>query len=593
MSGTASAAPGTTWSEMRLLLMGERRGTLAALVVASVLAGLAESGVLAVVAQVAVALVSHRSDVRIDAGGLHLTGRVETLVVVGLLLACLRLALQAVIALAPARIAADMQARLREHVFSAFVQASWREQSRDREGFLQEVLTNQVAEANGGVLQATSLVVTISTFLVMVASAVVLNPAAAAVVVGAAVALFFALRPLSTLGRRRAQAVSRASLGYAGGVNESVRVAEEVHVFGIGTAERERVRKLLADLTTPFFHTQVLARLVPGLYQSLVYLLVLGALGGLYAAGAGRAASLGAVVLLLVRAGAYGQQAQAAYQAMRQALPYLERVQEAQRRYAAARATSGARRLTAIDELAFEAVSFGYEPNRPVLSELDFAVEGNQAIGVIGPSGAGKSTIAQILLRLRAPDSGRYLINGSPADEFADVDWHRLVAYVPQEPRLLHASVADNIRFRRDLDDAAVERAAKLAGIDGDIASWPHGYDTIVGPRSDAISGGQKQRICLARAVAARPALLVLDEPTSSLDPHSELAIHESLASLRHQLILVVIAHRMSTLNICDRVMTVVHGRVEAFEPVDALPGASPYYRSVSLLAASSALDTD
>jgi ABC-type multidrug transport system fused ATPase/permease subunit len=236
--------------------------------------------------------------------------------------------------------------------------------------------------------------------------------------------------------------------------------------------------------------------------------------------------------------------------------------------------------------LVFEDVSFAYEAGRPVLSEVSFEVAGGEAIGIVGPSGAGKSTLAQILLRLRAPDLGRYLLNGIPAEEFTSDDWHRQVAFVPQEPRLLHASVADNIRYFRNLDDDAVERAARLAAIHDEIVKWPSSYETIVGPRVDAVSGGQQQRICLARALAARPEVLVLDEPTSALDPHSESLIHSSLAALKGELTLFVVAHRMSTAEICGRVMVIVDGRLEAFDTAALLRGTSPYYRSASALAA-------
>ena len=187
---------------------------------------------------------------------------------------------------------------------------------------------------------------------------------------------------------------------------------------------------------------------------------------------------------------------------------------------------------------------------------------------------------------MRTPDDGRYLVNGVPADEFARDDWHRLVSYVPQEPRLLHTSVADNIRFFRDIDDESVERAGRLARIHDDIMGWANGYETIVGPRADAVSGGQQQRICLARALAARPEVLVLDEPTSALDPQSEALIGESLTALKSELTLFIIAHRMSTLDMCDRVMVIVDGRLVAFDTKASLQRQNSYYRHASELAA-------
>ncbi len=205
---------------------------------------------------------------------------------------------------------------------------------------------------------------------------------------------------------------------------------------------------------------------------------------------------------------------------------------------------------------------------------------------MIGPSGAGKSTLIQILLRLRDPDSGRYLVNGQAAQDYRAADWHKRVAYVPQEPRLLHASVADNIRYFRDYSEEQVERAGRLARIHEDIVAWPQGYETVVGPRADAVSGGQQQRICLARALVGRPEVLILDEPTSALDPHSESLIQESLTALREELTLFVIAHRISTLDICDRVMVIIDGRMVAFNTVATLKDENAYYRSASALAA-------
>jgi ABC-type multidrug transport system fused ATPase/permease subunit len=405
---------------------------------------------------------------------------------------------------------------------------------------------------------------------------------AAILVLAAAAALSAGLRPLSKLGSRRSRELSRASMQFASGINEAVRLAEETHVFGAEQAQREREEALQAEVSVPFYYTNMLARLVPGIYQSLIYLLVLMALAGLYFVGSGRVTALGAVVLLLVRAGAYGQQGQAAFQALRQCLPFIERLQQAQQRYLTTSPPTGSERLEDVRELSLDSVSYAYDPGRPVLSGVSFAVTGGETIGIIGPSGAGKSTLVQILLGLRAPDVGRYEINGILAEQFRREDWHSRIAYVPQEPRLLHGTVAENIRFFRSIEDVAVERAARLAGIHDDVMSWSAGYETTIGPRADAVSGGQQQRICLARALAAEPQILVLDEPTSALDPHAEALIQQSLRGLKGRLTLFVVAHRMSTLDICERVMVIVDGQMEAFEPLGDLMHKSPYYSSAS-----------
>jgi ABC-type multidrug transport system fused ATPase/permease subunit len=409
------------------------------------------------------------------------------------------------------------------------------------------------------------------------------------VVLVSAVGIFALLRPLRALGVRRARELSEAQVAYARGVAEANRLAEDTRVFGVGGAQRERIDVAVERSRQLFYRTQLLIKLIPNLYQNLIYILLVAMLAAIYLTHTSHAAALGAIVLLLLRAGQSGLQVQTAYQSLAQSIPFIERAQTAERRYEESSPVDGGKPLPAMRTLAFEDVSFGYHQERPVLSHVSFEVREGEAIGIIGPSGAGKSTLVQIVLQLRDPVTGRYLVNGMPVQEFSREDWNRRVSYVPQEPRLLHASVAENIRFFRDLDAEAIERAGRLARIHQEIMSWPEGYETIVGPRADAVSGGQQQRICLARALAARPQVLVLDEPTSALDPHSETLIQESLTALKSELTLFIIAHRMSTLDICDRVMVIVDGRLVAFDTRALLREHNHYYRSASLIATGSA----
>jgi ATP-binding cassette, subfamily B, bacterial len=579
------------WAQLKVLL-GDQRGAVLALSIATTLTGLAESALLILLAETAATLATGAKRAHLHLGPLHLHPSVGTLLGAALLVVIVRLALQVPTSILPPRVASHMQARLRTELFHSFSRASWDVQARDREGQLQETLTGQVAQATSAIFNAMGLITSTLLLTVMLISAFVLNILAAVFVVVLIVTLFGLLRPLRRRGVDRARALSRAQVQYAGGIAESIRLAEETQVFGAAQAQRSRMGALIATARGHFFATQVLLRLASNLYAAVISLLFVASLFLLYELGRGHAASLGAIVLILVRASSSGQNVQTAYQSLIQAMPFVERAREAEQRYRESGPLEGTREMGKVDTLAFDRVGYAYRAGNPVLSDICFEVHGGEVVGIIGPSGAGKSTLVQLLLRLRVPDEGQYLVNGLAAEQLSLEDWHRHVAYVPQEHRLLHASAAENIRFFRDIDNAAVERAAQLARIHDDIISWPEGYQTIVGPRADALSGGQQQRICLARALVAQPDVLVLDEPTSALDPTSEWLIQESLTGLKQQLTLFIVAHRMSTLDICDRVMVIVDGKLSAFDTIEHLSQHNSYYRSASKIANSTSGDS-
>jgi ABC-type multidrug transport system fused ATPase/permease subunit len=241
--------------------------------------------------------------------------------------------------------------------------------------------------------------------------------------------------------------------------------------------------------------------------------------------------------------------------------------------------------LESIEELEFRDVSFEYSPGKKALEGVSFSVKMGEVVGIVGPSGSGKSTLVQLLLRLRDPVTGTYLVNSTPAQELKRSDWRQLVAYVPQMPQLVFGTVRENIRFFRDnLTDDDVVRAAQRAHVHEDILRLSDGYDTVVGLRSASISGGQAQRICLARAFAANPKVVILDEPTSALDVKSEGLVQKSLEALSGEAIVFLVAHRLTTLTVCDRVMVVKDGRLEGFETGEKLFTSNDFFREVTTI---------
>ncbi len=567
-------------------LVGRRHGTVAAIAGASVGAGLAEAGLLALVSLIATRM-STSTEAFARVGPIDVQMRTSALLAAAAILAAVRLLLQIVVARLPARLSGQVQSQLREHLISAFLQASWSEKAKEKEGHLQELMGGQTYQSGAAVLQLANGLSAALMFLTLAASAFILSPGVAAAVLGTAVALFGGLRPLSRRVRNSSASTSAALVAQASGVAESVRMAEEVQVFGATETERSRISSLVQSLEMHIIRTKTLIAIVPVLYQGAVIALIVAGLAILYAVGTSRLAALGAVVLLLVRASAYGQQLQTSYQGLGEALPYLDRLTSTIERYLANAQRRGDRPIDFVRTVEFESVSFAYKPGLSVLRDITFSIRTGEAIGVVGPSGAGKSTLVQILLRLREPSSGRYLVNQVTAEDIDDATWQRKVAYLPQEPHLLAGTVAENIRFYRDwVGDDLIASSAKLAHIDSDIMTWANGYHTVIGQRADAVSGGQRQRLCLARALAGNPEFLILDEPTSALDSQSEHLIQESLEGLRGKLTLVVIAHRLTTIRLCDRVMVIRDGLLEAFAPAELLYGSNDFYRNAIDLAA-------
>jgi ABC transporter fused permease/ATP-binding protein len=238
--------------------------------------------------------------------------------------------------------------------------------------------------------------------------------------------------------------------------------------------------------------------------------------------------------------------------------------------------------------VSFQSVNFTYpaRPEMTVLHDVTLEAKPGERIALVGPSGAGKSTITAILLRFYDPESGRLLIDGRDAREYP-LGWLRgQMAIVPQDVLLFGGSIAENIVYGRPgANEAEVREAARLANADEFIRSFPEGYQTLVGDRGIKLSGGQRQRIAIARAILKNPAILILDEATSSLDSESERLVQIALERLMQGRTTFIIAHRLATIRTADRIAVIEAGRVVELGTHDEL-SARPdgLYRRLSSL---------
>jgi ATP-binding cassette, subfamily B, bacterial len=225
-------------------------------------------------------------------------------------------------------------------------------------------------------------------------------------------------------------------------------------------------------------------------------------------------------------------------------------------------------------ELVFDGVRFGYT-ERTVLPGLDLRVPAGQTVALVGATGAGKSTLARLAARFYDPSAGEVRLDGVPLHRLADADLRRAVVMVTQESFLFSGTVADNIGFGRPgASRAEIEAAAGAIGTHEFIAALPEGYDTQVSKRGGRLSAGQRQLVSFARAFLADPALLILDEATSSLDVPSERLVQHALRTLLADRTALIIAHRLSTVEIADRVLVMEAGRiVEDGAPAELVAG--------------------
>ena len=239
------------------------------------------------------------------------------------------------------------------------------------------------------------------------------------------------------------------------------------------------------------------------------------------------------------------------------------------------------------DRIELDGISYAYpEANRTALRSLGLEIPARRTLGIVGGTGAGKTTLVDVMLGLLSPEEGSLRVDGVPVTADNVRAWQNNIGYVPQQISLIDDSVAANVAFGippEEIDMAAVERAARVAELHGFVVSeLPDGYQTKVGDRGVRLSGGQRQRIGIARALYHDPDVLILDEATSALDNLTEKAVMEAVHNLGRAKTIIMIAHRLTTVQSCDTIIMMEHGQIVASGTYEELLGKSTKFRAMA-----------
>jgi ABC-type multidrug transport system fused ATPase/permease subunit len=232
--------------------------------------------------------------------------------------------------------------------------------------------------------------------------------------------------------------------------------------------------------------------------------------------------------------------------------------------------------------VTFTGVTFGYDPERPVLHEIDLDLEPGKVVALIGHTGAGKTTLASLVPRFYDVQHGSLTIDGADVRAVTLASLRREIGVIAQDPFLFSATVRENIAFGRpDATDEDVARAAQLAQAQEFIEALPEGYDTVIGERGITLSGGQRQRVAIARALVVDPRILILDDATASVDATTESKIRDGLREAMRDRTTIIIAHRLSTIALADEIVVLADGRVVARGGHDDLATSNDVYREI------------
>jgi ABC-type multidrug transport system fused ATPase/permease subunit len=477
------------------------------------------------------------------------------------------------------RVAGRALSNSRSTVISTFFNGDWSLQSAAHVGHVQQLLAYDCEQVGMLIANISSMLSLSFMVMALLLVAAAISPIVTLGILVVGVLLSLLIRPVQRRIRRAGKQLKATNQVIGRRVTEYTRLAREFRIFGVEKQSEAQLNIQNRSGASTFARAKMMMTALPTAYAAIgLIFAILGFafLTSLSAEHLGASAGVLIIILrvMLMASNLQGVSAQVSSQSvvLEGLTSEIAKFRKADRR-ALENLTPEEFNID-VDHLSF---SYGDEP---VLKDLSFSIPQGAKLGILGRSGSGKTTLSQILLGVLEAESGGVTVGGCPPSRIKKSGGSPL-ALVTQDALLLEGPISDNIAFFRELDPSTIMAAASAANLDADLSEMPLGIETSIGPSGGTLSGGQRQRVALARALAGSPRLLLLDEPTSSVDIQSEQAIRRSIDNLVGTTTIIV-SHRVAVVESCDLLMVMESGRILDFGPRLDVQKREPYRNLLS-----------
>jgi len=482
------------------------------------------------------------------------------------------------------KITAVYEEKTRGELFKLTAEANWQYLLKQKLGHLETILVTNVKYGSLLLQYISNSLMIIASLIIFLLVAINISWQITLITLILGGLIFVIFKPFLYKVRRLARENEKINRQTAHHVNENILGMKTIKVMSASSQIVDKAKEYFKILRELIIKTSFLSIATDALIQpiGLIFVFIIFAVS--YKTNAFNFAALAAIIYLIQRIFSYAQQLQSTLYAMTSSASYVNIMLEYRDEVVKNKEIDdGANTFKFNDYLEFKNVDFYYNHEKQILANVNFTLKKGEMVGLIGPSGAGKTTIVDIMLRLFSPVKGEILIDNENINKIDINEWRKNIGYVSQDIFLKNDTIANNIKFYNDLiTDEEMATAAKMANIYDFIQTCPDKFATVIGERGLLLSAGQRQRIVIARILARRPEILILDEATSALDNESEVQIQKVIENLKNKVTVLLIAHRLSTVINCNRLLILQNGEIkEQGSPEELLLDRKSYFYKV------------